>query len=750
MEKSDKLQHDLDIPPSPGDKLMEEVNDSPIEEVRLTVPITDDPTMPALTIRTWVLGLTSCIILSFVNQFFSMRRNSMSVSSVAAQIVTLPVGRFMAATLPEKTITVPVFGWTFSLNPGPFNIKEHALITLFASAGSSGMYAVHIIVSVKAFYHRHLNPVSALLLALTTQLLGYGWAGLFRKYLVESPYMWWPGNLVQVSLFRALHEDEKREKGGLTRLQFFILVIITSFSYYTIPGYLFKSTVSISVVCLIWKKSILAQQLGSGISGLGLGAFTLDWNVVTSFLGTPLSTPFYAIINTMVGFVLVVYVILPLTYYSDWYHAKRFPFISSRTFDFDGQHYNISRILDKRTFTFDDAAYNSYSKLYLSVFFAVAYGLNFATLTATISHVALFHGRSIWALWSQARAKINEFSDVHSRIMKRNYEAVPQKWFVILLAVTVGLALFACEGFGGELQLPWWGLLMACALAASFTLPIGIIQATTNIQPGLNVITELLIGYLYPGKPLANVAFKTYGYISMSQALYLISDLKLGHYMKIPPKSMFIVQLVGTMVASLSIFATSWWLITSVTGICDSDLLPKGSPWTCPNDAVFYSASIIWGVVGPARMFKAGLGLYPELNWFFLAGFLAPFPVWVLSRIFPGQKWIRMINMPVILGATAMMPPAMVINYWAWGSMGLLFNYYVFTRYKGWWARYNYVLAAALDAGIAFMAIFIFFSLQYFKEIEGISWWGLEMDDHCPLSTCPTAPGVRVEGCPVF
>lgn len=34
------------------------------------------------------------------------------------------------------------------------------------------------------------------------QLLGYGWAGLFRKYLVDSSYMWWPGNLVQVSLFR--------------------------------------------------------------------------------------------------------------------------------------------------------------------------------------------------------------------------------------------------------------------------------------------------------------------------------------------------------------------------------------------------------------------------------------------------------------------------------------------------------------------------------------------------------------------
>ncbi|KAK2640099.1 hypothetical protein Ddye_027894 [Dipteronia dyeriana] len=63
--------------------------------------------------------------------------------------------------------------------------------------------------------------------------------------------------------------------------------------------------------------------------------------------------------------------------------------------------------------------------------------------------------------------------------------------------------------------------------------------------PGLNVISELIIGYLYPGKPLANVTFKIYSTISMGQALDFLSDFKLGHYMKIPPKSMFIAQIPG-------------------------------------------------------------------------------------------------------------------------------------------------------------------------------------------------------------
>ena len=50
------------------------------------------------------------------------------------------------------------------------------------------------------------------------------------------------------------------------------------------------------------------------------------------------------------------------------------------------------------------------------------------------------------------------------------------------------------------------------------------------------------MGYILPGKPLANVCFKVYGYMSMSQAVAFLADFKLGHYMKVPPRSMFMVQ----------------------------------------------------------------------------------------------------------------------------------------------------------------------------------------------------------------
>ncbi|KAF3773451.1 hypothetical protein EJ110_NYTH55245 [Nymphaea thermarum] len=701
---------------------IDELENSPIEQVRLTVPATDDPTLPVLTFRTWTLGLFSCALLAFLNQFFGYRQNQLSVSSISAQIIALPLGKLMAATLPAKVVRIPGTKWEFSLNSGPFNIKEHVLITIFANSGSNSVYAVNIITIVKAFYHRQLHPMAAFLLSQTTQMMGYGWAGLFRKYLVDSPYMWWPANLVQVSLFRALHEEEVRRKRGTTRLQFFLMVFVASYCYYIVPNYLFPSITALSFVCWIWKDSVTAQQIGSGLSGLGLGSIGLDWSTVARFLGSPLATPGFAVLNVMAGFFLVVYVMLGCS-----------PSPTGPTFTMQRAS------LSSHPMSSISGANPTTSSGYL-----IRRRISFATLAATISHVALFHGKS-----RQTKQTFSDHvGDVHTRLMKKNYVAVPEWWFSIILICVVGLAFLACLGFGGQLQLPWWGILLACAVAFFFTLPIGIIQATTNQQPGLNVITELIIGYLYPGRPLANVAFKTYGYISMSQALMFLSDFKLGHYMKIPPRSMFVVQLVGTLLSSSVYFGTAWWLLSTVPNICDTALLDRSSPWTCPGDDVFYNASIIWGVVGPLRMFGR-LGVYPEQNWWFLVGLLAPVPVWVCSRLFPKAKWISLINMPVLIGATSMMPQAKAVNYLSWGAVGIAFNFVVYRKYKQWWARHNYVLSAGLDAGVAFSAVLTYFALQY-RSIFGIQWWGTELDDHCALARCPTEPGMVTKGCPVF
>lgn len=730
-------KHD-DIPSSSSVDASSEDN-SPIEQVALTVPVADDPSIPVLTFRMWVLGTVSCVVLSFLNQFFWYRNEPLSITSISAQIAVVPLGHLMASALPDRVLFKDS-RWEFTLNPGPFNVKEHVLITIFANSGAGNVYAVHIISAVKIFYKKHLTFFVSLIVIITTQVLGYGWAGLFRRYLVEPAAMWWPYNLVQVSLFRALHEKEKRTRGSLTRNQFFLIAFICSFAYYVFPGYLFKMLTSLSWICWIFPNSVLAHQLGSGMKGLGVAAIGLDWSSVSAYLNSPLASPWFATANIAVGFFLFMYVVTPLTYWSDVYNAKTFPIFSDGLFTSSGQKYNISSITDSN-FEFDADAYEKQGPLYLSTFFAMGYGFSFASLSATVVHVLLFHGREIWQM---SRLAFREKKmDVHTRLMSR-YNQVPTWWFLCILVVNVALTIFACEYYIGQLQLPWWGVLLACAVAFFFTLPIGILTATTNQTPGLNVITEYIMGYVYPGRPVANMCFKVYGYISMKQALSFLQDFKLGHYMKIPPRTMFMAQVVGTLISALVHLGTAWWLMSTIPNICDRAMLAPGSPWTCPSDHVFYDGSVIWGLIGPRRIF-GDIGTYSVINWFFLLGAVGPLLVWFAYKAFPRQEWIRLITMPIMISALGQMPPATAVNYSTWICVGFVFGFVVYRYRREWWQRHNYVLSGALDAGLAFMAVLLYICLE-FEGIK-INWWGNKLDG-CPMASCPTAKGIIVDYCP--
>ncbi|TKY74480.1 Oligopeptide transporter 2 [Spatholobus suberectus] len=177
---------------------------SPIEEVRLVVSNDDDPSEPVWTFRMWFLGIVSVVLLSFLNTFFGYRKEPLLVTMISVQVATLPVGRFMARVLPRSKVRIG--GREFSLNPGPFNMKEHVLISIFANAGAAfgngSAYAVGIVDIIRAFYGRKITFLASWLLVITTQVLGYGWAGIMKKYVVDPAQMWWPATLVQVSLFR--------------------------------------------------------------------------------------------------------------------------------------------------------------------------------------------------------------------------------------------------------------------------------------------------------------------------------------------------------------------------------------------------------------------------------------------------------------------------------------------------------------------------------------------------------------------
>lgn len=188
-------------------------------------------------------------------------------------------------------------------------------------------------------------------------------------------------------------------------------------------------------------------------------------------------------------------------------------------------------------------------------------------------------------------------------------------------------------------QFPVWAFVLSLIVAFVFIIPIGMIQAITNQQVGLNVITELIIGYALPGRPIAMMMFKTWGYISMFQALQFTSDFKLGHYMKVPPRPMFWGQVVATVVAGTVQLGVQAWMFTNIENICDPH---QKDGFICPSTEVFGTASIIWGVIGPALQFSKGQ-IYYGLVFFFLIGALAPLVVYILSIKWP-NSFLRLIK----------------------------------------------------------------------------------------------------------
>uniref|UniRef100_A0A8H8CGD0 Uncharacterized protein n=1 Tax=Psilocybe cubensis TaxID=181762 RepID=A0A8H8CGD0_PSICU len=488
---------------------------------------------------------------------------------------------------------------------------------------------------------------------MSTQLIGFSIGGIGRRFLVDPPSM----------KFSDVQRTIRLPTGiPLPGLEAFYSVF--------------------SWACWIAPQNIVVNQMFGYFHGMGMSLITFDWAQI-AYIGSPLATPWWAEANIVLGFILFYWIGTPVIYYTNTWYTQYLPISTRGSYDNTGKSYNVTRIIDSRN-NLDVEAYKAYSPIFLSATFATSYGLSFAAITATLTHAFLFYGKQIW---TQARRSLHEQPDIHARLMSR-YEQVPEWYYAVIFVSMFIFSIISIEAL--ETDLPVWGFILALSISFMYVIPCGMIQAVTNQQVGLNVIAELVVGYALPGRPVAMMLFKTWGYITMAQALTFSSDFKLGHYMKIPPKSMFFAQVVCAVISGTVQLAVQSWMFSNIEDICDP--LQK-SGFVCPNTEVFGTASIIWGVIGPARQFSKGQIYY------------------------------------VLLSGTGAIPPANAVNYITWGIVGFIFQFLVRRRHFSWWTKYNYVLSAALDAGVAIGAILVFFCLQY--PLNGSignntiqKWWG--------------------------
>jgi hypothetical protein len=68
-----------------------------------------------------------------------------------------------------------------------------------------------------------------------------------------------------------------------------------------------------------------------------------------------------------------------------------------------------------------------------------------------------------------------------------------------------------------------------------------------NIQP----ICQMLAGYMFPGRPLANFYFTCYTFNATSQAQLLAKDLRLAQYSHLSPYFTFWLQCAGCIIGAI-------------------------------------------------------------------------------------------------------------------------------------------------------------------------------------------------------
>ncbi|OGM46195.1 putative oligopeptide transporter [Aspergillus bombycis] len=701
-----------ELPPVEAFKWNVDGDQSPFPEVAACVSNTDDPTMLCNTVRAWILMTIFVMLFSGVNQFFGLRYPSLTIGYVVAQLLVFPIGRAWEK-LPRWR--VPLGRLSFDINPGKFTVKEHAFIVICVNISASTPYAQGSLMAIihPRFWGRDFGPGFSFLYLLTTQMIGFGLAGLARRWIVYPAALIWPTSLSSTVLFRALHEREDRSPANgwtITRYRFFAYFTLFGFVLFWFPDYIWTSLSSFAFITWIVPHNQVVNTLFGMNSGLGLLPISLDWTEI-NYAGFPLTTPFYITCNAFATIVIFFFFLSPILYYTNVWNSAYMPLLSSGTFDNTGQSYNITRVVDANL-NFVESKYQAYSPMYISMAYALTYGLGFAAVTAVIVHTYLYNGREIWAKLKNARAG---GEDIHRRLM-HTYNDVPDWWYGILTVIVLGLGVLTVRYW--DTELPVWGFLVVCfGMGVVLILPEGILQGTTNQRVFLNIITELIAGYAYPGSAIANTMVKCYGYNSIKHAMDFAQDLKMGQYMKIPPRPLFAGQIYASIIATMTQTGVLRWMLGHISGLCD----PKNpNRFTCNGSKVMYNASIIWGTIGPQRMFQKGQ-VYNGLMYFFLIGPVVTVIVYLLYRRYP-NSWLKYVNVPIFFNAAGNIPPATTTQYSLWFIVGFIFNFWIRRRAFQWWKRYNYLLQAAMDTGTALATILIFFALSYTGT--KLSWWG--------------------------
>ncbi|UKZ81465.1 hypothetical protein TrVFT333_009237 [Trichoderma virens FT-333] len=659
-------------------------------EIRATFSNVDDPDTPCGTVRAWVIGLVWAAGLAGLNQFFAPRNPTLTVSVYIAQLFCFPMGRFCAATLPT-TVFLRGTRFEFSLNPGPFSIKEHMLITIMANASSGSVNFI-----TPLFFDQYLPMFLGqswagtwpyqICAMLALQITGFGLAGMIRRFLIYPPQMIWYFTLSQAALNNALHSQSDSRVHGwkISRFNFFFVACGLMFLYYWLPGTIMPVLTFFNWTTWIAPASTTLSILtGSYYFNLGLNPLltTFDWNWFSSVVD-PIIYPFFVVVQIVVSTLAwAVLVVIPVFFTNIWYTAY-LPINSWYAYDNTGNQYQFARVVGPGS-TLNEAAYQEYSPLFLPATFVLRYVVLLASIPAICTFTWLWYGKTFGRVIKLAFRRLavhHAFNDAHSRLMSR-YREVPETWYLAVGAIGAAFG-FACI-CGWPTGAPGWTVPVTILMSVIFVIPVGTVYAISGYQTTLELLFDIIAGYVVHNRPVAFLLFRSYGLGIIEQAMAFAKDMKLAHYVKIPPRQMFAAQIVSTVVSTFVVLAVVNFQL-GVKGMCNPKSMCTGSA---------HVDSMYWKIM---------FGL--------LAGFLWPILWYLAKRAWPNTI-LRYAHPVVMLLGGVVWAPLNLSMFWGTLLFSYIFGVFIKGRWPAWWDKYALVLSSALTAGIVLSALVQFFAI---------------------------------------
>ncbi|KAJ7764119.1 OPT oligopeptide transporter [Mycena maculata] len=666
------------------------------------ISLDDDPTLRVYTFRMFFLGLGLSCFAAVLGQIFYFRPQTIYVSQLFIQILGFILGRLMEVFVPgpsEHAIlrTSDNWFWRF-MNHGRFNLKEHVAITIMASTASSSALAISIFASQELYYNVETNVAVGIFTIISSQLIGYGMAGITRIFLVYPTWAVYPQVMPTVQLFEALHRGEGMMSQS-KRKKFFWYIFIGIFVWEWFPEYIAPTLTGISIFCLADQKSSWVSRIFGGAAGNeGLGAFSLcfDWAYIGSGGGSigSLFTPLSTQLSLYAGCAVCMIAFCACFQLNTW-NTQNFPFLTQLLYYENGTQYDQLAILNP-DFTLNEEKlavqglpWYAASQLLYKISRTIYIG-------AALMHFLIWHGKKVL---KTVRAGRDGIDDPHFNKM-RIYPEISNWWYLAMFIGCFGMAIGTT--YGAKSQLPAWATIISLIFGWIFVPVIGTLYATVGYAPSIENMIQMLGGALVPGKPVANMYFTMYGYQSVVQAYTLTGDLKIGQYTKLPPRATFCVQVIGSIVGGLLNFVIMKVIISSHYDILKD--VQGSNIWSGQQVQAFNSDAIAWGALGKP-LYATGTR-YGFVPYMLLVGLLFPIPFWLLHRRYPKFGFNNVFT-PVLTAELGYL--SVGINSSVFTSFLLaIFSQYYLRKYRAtWFRKYNFLMSAALDGGTSVM-IFVF------------------------------------------